>query len=868
MPSEDWSRVEELFHAALDLGGAEREDYLARECGADAGLRREVESLVAASESAHSFIERPVLSLGMTVLSGGPGESLAGRSLGHYRVVRMLDGGGMGGEVYLAEDCLLERPVALKFIANRYAGDGWAKEQAMKEARAVARIEHPNICQVYGVEETDGHHFIVMQYVEGETLAALMRRGRLGRERVLELAEQVVNALAAAHARGIIHRDVKPQNIMVTADGQAKVLDFGLAKLVGQGRGAGLGGGDPAQTLQLGGVVGTPAYMSPEQARGEELDQRSDIFSFGVVLYEMLSGRNPFLRDTVEETISAVAADGPPPLPAPQAGATDALLETARACLAKERARRPETADLLARRLRALRAPERDAGRHARLGVSRARRHLSRHARRYAAAALALLLLASVCTGYVYLKLSKVHTLAVLPIVNESGDGQADYLSKGLTRNLFDKFSYLPRLRIKLPSDAPPDAGERDGLLRVGRELKADAVLSGTITQQDGSLRLHLTLLDTSDASQLWGATFDLGAANLFALQDDITREVAARLGLWLVGDERKLLTKRQTDDEQALRLYMEGQRYYLKRDRANVKKAIELFESACELDPSFAKAYSGLADSYTIAANVAYGPLPPRVAMERARWNARQALETGPLLPEAHVSMGLFMMSYSPERQEAEHEFRRAIELDPHYAPAHYWYSNLLAVFGRFDESVKESEIARGLDPYSSHAEMNYGRALYFARRFDEAEAHLRGLLEKSPDNLSFLRMMGFVLVQQGRRSEAVATLERAYAKDHLHSAAALGYAYGKAGRREDARAILRELDELSTPERPVPPFEKALVYISMGERDAAFEMLERAYQEQFGQQLMFLTTDPLYDDLRSDPRFADLARRLNLTP
>ena len=870
MRAEEWPRIEELFHAASGLGGAERDAYLARECAGDEGLRREVESLVAASESNRSFMDKPLLSTGLRALYGGTPGSLAGRSLGHYKILRMLDGGGMGGEVYLAEDCRLGRHVALKFVSNHHAEGGWAREQMMKEARAVARLDHPHICQVYDVEEIEGHHFIVMQYVEGETLASLMRRGWVSLPRVAELARQIAGALAYAHARGVIHRDVKPQNIMVTPDGQAKVLDFGLAMFVRPNRDEALGGEDPGQTLNLGGVVGTPAYMSPEQARGEELDFRSDIFSFGVVLYEMLSGRNPFLRDTVEETVRAVREETPRPFSKSPAGEPYPLEDIALQCLAKERERRPESADLLAdefgRRLEELR-PKAARLTPGRVETARFPR-LRRHAKGLAAAGLAAALLLSTLAGYAYLKLSRVRTLVLLPIANASREPEGDYLSKGLTRNLFDKFAYLPRLRIKLPSVAPPDAGGPEGLLRAGRELDAEAVLSGDVVRQDGALRLRLALLDTGDASQMWGGTFDLGSADVFALQDEVTREVADRLGLWLVGDERELLTRRQTESEEAMRLYMRGQLHYLKRDRENIGRAIELFERARELDPAFAKAYSGLADSYVLAANVAYGPLPPREAINKARWNARQALETGPLLAEAHASMGLILMAYSSERQAAEQEFRRAIELDPYYAPAHYWYSNLLAVSGRFDESIKESEAARGLDPYSPQAEMNYGRALYYARRFDEAEAHFSRLLEKSPDSTAFLRMKGFLLAQRGRYEEAAAHFKIVHAKDPLLAAAALGYVYGKAGRHEEARAALRELDELSTREKPVPAFEWALVHIGMGDRDAAFRMLERARDEQFFQLLIYFTTDPIYDDLRADPRYSDFARSLNLTP
>jgi serine/threonine protein kinase/Tfp pilus assembly protein PilF len=860
--TEDWPRVEELFHNASRLGVAERDEYLARECVGDEALRREVESLVTAFESNHSFMERPLLSEGLRALYGGPAGSLAGSSLGHYEILRMLDGGGMGGEVYLANDCKLRRPVALKFISNHYAGDEWAREQMLNEARAVAGLEHPHICLVYDVEEIDGHHFIVMQYVEGETLASLMRRGHIAPERAAELAVQIADALAFAHARGVIHRDVKPQNIMVTAEGQAKVLDFGLAQFVRPQREGEPGGEDPERTLHLGDVVGTPAYMSPEQARGDELDFRSDIFSFGVVLYEMLSGRNPFLRDTVEETLLSIRSENPAPLSTSTAGARCPLTEVALQCLAKERARRPESADLIGRRLRDLHASEAARPEPARFP------RLRRHARPLFAAALALLLLFSSLVVFLYFKLSRVHTLAVLPITNQSDDREAEYLSEGLTRNLSDKFSYLPRMRVRLPSVVPPGRDGAEDLAKLGRELHADAVLSGQVFKQGDTLRLRLSLLSAPDAAQLWDSTFDLNAANILALQDDVTREVASRLGLWLVFGESKLLSRHQTENPEALRLYMLGRYLWgLKRSKENVQQAIALFDRAIELDPSYARAYTGRADCYALINNVAYGPVPTEEAMSKAGYNARYALELDDSLPEAHTSMGVVKLMYGWEWEEAEREFKRAIKLDPEYAPAHFWYSNLLSARGRFDESLSESVVSKGLDPYSPTAAMNYGRALYYARRYDEAEAYFRGLLAQNPDYPAYLHMTGLVLLQEGRYPEAIEVLEKLHAADKLRGAAALGLAYGKAGRREDALKMIRELRALSSPDSPVPPLEEALVRIGLGDRDEAFAKLDECYRERFGV-LAYLTADPIYDDLRPDPRFAELARRLNLTP
>jgi TolB-like protein/predicted Ser/Thr protein kinase/Tfp pilus assembly protein PilF len=861
MQINNWQRVETLFHEALRLEGDERATYLARECAGDEPLRREVESLVASHESGPSFIEQPALSLGMRVLWEGPAGSLAGRSIGHYKVVRLLGRGGMG-EVYLAEDSVLERHVALKFITNDFVGDEWAREQLMKEARAVARLENSNICAVYGVEETESHNFIVMQYVEGETLSTLLRGEPPAPARALDLAEQIAAALSAAHARDIIHRDVKPQNIIVTAGGQVKVLDFGLAKFVRQKQEALGTGHAPQRATQVGLVVGTVAYMSPEQARGEELDCRSDIFSFGIVLHELLGGGNPFLRPTDKETISAITEDGVPPLTALAPELPAGLERVVRKCLAKDRALRYETSDELLRDLRGLR----DGGRRDAAGGPWARLLPSRaHLGRYAAAALAFVVLLLAGAGFIYTKLLRIHTLAVLPITNLSQDSGADYLSEGMTHNLSDKFSYLPRLVVKLPSVVPPGTSEAVARAKVGRELKAEAVLFGEVFREGGSLKLRAGLLNTADATLMWGATFDLDSADLLALQDEITREVTAKLDLWLIGRESESLDRRQTENPKALTLYMRGRHYLNERKGPEgVQKAAALFKEAIDLDASFTKAYAGLADAYVISNNVAYGTMSAKEAMEVAGWAARKAIESGYSRPEAHTSMGAFKLRYERDWQGAEREFKRAIELDPDYAPAHFWYSSLLAVMKRPDESITQSELGRSLDPYSTAAAMNYGRALYYARRYDKAAEYLDGLLAADPNCTQCQHALAYVQLQQGLPYEAIKTLKKLSSEKPLHAAAALGYAYGKTGQPDEALRILRYLEQ--SPD-PVPPHEKALVYMGMGDMDQAFAALNESCDERFAS-IAFLTTDPLYDELRPDPRFAELVRRANLAP
>ncbi len=856
MKPDRWNRIEELFHATLQVEAPHRAAHLVRECGGDEVLRREVESLIAASEG-QSFIEKPAVTLAMKVLNAKTG-SLVGQSIGHYKIIRLLGAGGMG-EVYLADDLNLERRVALKFLASGFDDDQWAREHLMKEARAVARLENPNICAVHGIEQVADHNFIVMQYVEGQTLASLLHEGPLGIDQALEFAEQIAGALAAAHVRGIIHHDVKPHNIVVTNDGQIKVLDFGLSKFVRPPQEVEAPANPQDQTLQLGVIIGTVAYMSPEQARGRELDCRSDVFSFGIVLYEMLSGKNPFLRETKEETIKAIKKSPAPPLQQ----APEELATIISSCLEKDLEQRFETAEQIRLALRRLRSKRESKNQWSRY-TQAIRNHP--HFRLYAIAALAFIAILIGGGIQTYSKITQVHTLAVLPIINKSGDPNKDYLSEGLTRNLFEKFSYLPRLKVKLPTMTTMNQGQEVNPVRAGRALNVEAVLAGEIVKQGEHVRLHVTMTKTADGRQLWDETINIDAADMFALQDRITRGVTSNLGMWLVGSEKQLLTKRQTGDEEALRLYMNGRYFWsLKRDRENIQKAIGFFEKALDRDPAFAKAYTGLADCYAIMSTVGYGTLETKEAMEKAHWAARQALELEES-PEAHTSMGVLKLRYDWEWDVAEEEFKRAIALNPDYPQSHYWYANLLAILGRFDEGIRQSQIARELDPYSPLAEMNYGRALYYARKFDEAESYFRTLLERDSEYPQFLNIMGLVQQQQGNISGAHSTLEKLHSINPLMAAAPLGYAYGKGGKHDAARRLLRDLDEISK-SRPVPAQEKAIIHLGMGEMDKAFVQLEKSYIDRFPA-LAYLTTDPLYADLRPDPRFASLARRVGLAP
>jgi serine/threonine-protein kinase len=857
-----WQHIEELFHEALLVEGPARAAFLSEACSGDEGVRREVESLIAAFEKEQGFLERPAISIGWKLLSPRLEELREGQVIGQYRIVRMLGEGGLG-RVYLAEDGRLERPVALKFIAANATNEDWVREQLVKEARAVAKLEHPNICGVYGIEEIDGYRFIVMQYLEGEPLSAALGAGSIDARRALRLSVQLAEALGSAHGRGIIHRDIKPQNIIITPEGQAKILDFGIAKLTPRPQEVSAAGAAVTQGVtQPGLIVGTIAYMSPEQTRGGEVDCRSDIFSLGVVLYEMLSGSNPFLREGTEETLSAVREFDPPTVGGSARKALPGMERVVRRCLEKSPGQRYQTAEELLPDLHAL--LEMVDGAHGRAGKSAERRRRNRLA--YGLSALALILLLAVCAAVYYRRLNRVHTLAVFNVAAENSDSGAADLGAGLSRSLGNRLSRLSGLRVKKPKEASVDAGRVDDLPAAGRELGVEALLVTQVLRRGDALVLHARLRDASDGANLWEEEFPTGGTDLTTLLTRLSQGVASNMSLRLNDADRELLMRREPKDAEAVELYLRGQNYLNKRDEENVRKAIESFSRAVEREWVFAEAHAGLAESYLLLPTVAYGPEKTADVITKARASARQALKIDPTLGEAHTALGVIHLRYDWDWREAEKAFRRAIELNPDYAPAHYWYSSLLMVLGRNTEAIAQGEIAKELEPFSPLMLMNVGRTLYYARRYDEAAAHFSAMLEKDGTVTSARYMLGLTYIAKRMYGKAIETLEKLYATRPLYAAAPLGFAYGKAGRYAEAKAVLDRLDELSK-DRPVPAQERAIIHIGLNDKERAFVYLEEAYGERFPS-LNSLTTEPLFDDLRSDPRYVDLARRLNLAP
>lgn len=849
MEVKDWQRIESMFHAALSLDAEARVAYLDRACKDDEELRAEVTSLLAAFKGRESFMEEPAFALGMKVLSSDTIESLAGELIGPYKILRQLGKGGMG-EVYLAEDTRLNRLVALKFFADRFVDNALARRQLVKEAQAVAMLEHPNICAVYGLEEADGHNFIVMQYVEGETLATILRGQRIDAARALNFAKQIVSALAEAHAHGIIHRDIKPQNIVVTTDGRVKVLDFGLAKSVERKRGG--TADDSSHISQSGLVVGTVCYMSPEQLRAERLDFRSDIFSLGTVLYELFSGKKPFAHDSDAEAISAILTSQPPPLVPTTNGFMPELNRIIFKCLEKNKEQRyPSTSELLS---------DLDNLRQGQNGATQ------QHSLKFIAVAFAILLLLTVVIfAFTYHRLNSPYTLAVLPVNNESTDPSIEYLSDGLADSLIAKLSRLPALRVKPLTEVSGHRGGGSDAQKIGRELDVDVVLSGRLARERDSIALYIELVRVSDGKQLWSGRYgDLNTIPISNIQENVSEQVTSSLGLTLGGAEKSLLAEHETENEEAFRQYLRGRHLWKNRSKENIEKAIVKFKSAIEIDPAYARAHAGLADCYVLMNTTAYGNMATEEAMNRARASAKQALEIDNSLPEAHTSLGVVNLKYDWDWQGAEKRFLQAIRLDPNYAPAHFWYSNLLTITGRQSEAITQSSIAKKLDPLSPSTRTNFCREFYFGRQYDRALTCLDEIIKEDPENISAQRVLGFVYLQKGMNDEAIAIFEKIPEKNRALKAVALGYAYAKAGRRTPALQILTEVEQMSQ-HTYISPHEKAVIYLGLGERDQAFYWLNKACDERFAV-LIYLTVDPAFDDLRSDPRFEKLARRLNL--
>lgn len=861
MINSELRQVEQIFHTALSLDSEQRPAYLDSACSGNEHLRREVESLVSAYENSGGLLEEAAVTLAMKVMGANAADSMPGRELGPYRIVRRLGQGGMG-DVYLAEDRRLNRKVALKFLSSHFVTDTWAKRQLIKEAQAVAMLDHPNICAVYEFDEVEDHSFIVMQFVEGDTLADLIHKKSLNTDRIVSLAQQMVSALAEAHAHGIIHRDIKPRNIMVTPSDQVKVLDFGLAKITQMSL------EDPNESISNlsrdGLLVGTVAYMSPEQLRAEKLDYRSDIFSVGTVLYEMVCGRNPFAHKANSkpsksnaEVISAIMTDQPESLRHVSINCPKDFEHIVNKCLRKERAERYQSAAELLIDLD-----------NVYKGIAlplRANPYLNVRS----AALAAMVLLVFVISAFLYQSWAGAsQTLAVLPIVCDDATVKTQCMGPALTEDLVKTLGRRSGLRVTSSQRSPSLFGpQASSPQKVGKDLNADLVLFGKISRGEMGLVLTTRLERVKDGSKIAEESETLNTDKLPMLAQWISMRTALQLQLPMNEDDKVLfnaLATQQNQSGEAVRLYIRGRTHWNNRDGENIQNAIDYFRQAIERDPLFAKAYAGLADCYVHMTTVRYGALASPDAMPKAEWAAKKALSLDDNLAEAHTAYATVLMRGKWDWENAEKEFKRAIALNPDYSPARLGYSSLLRFGGRMVEALGESKTAMDLEPFSGPAIMNYCRAQYFARQFDQADACLATLAKEQPNFENGRYLHAIVYIQLGKIKESTEIFEQIYAKDKVLGGAMLGFVYGISNRRPEAERVLAEMQELQT-KHYIPSQEFAIIYFGLDDLDHAFPLLRKSAEEKFpSTQGVFL--DPMFDRYRSDPRFIELAREVRL--
>jgi eukaryotic-like serine/threonine-protein kinase len=788
-----------------------------------------------------------------------------GKTLAHYRVVEKIGGGGMG-IVYKAEDTTLGRFVALKFLPESVSQDRQALERFQREAKAASALNHPNICTVYEINQHEGRHFIAMEFMDGKTLNHHILAKPLQNEEILELGIQIADGLEAAHARGIVHRDLKPANIFITKRGQAKILDFGLAKLL-PGNSGDTGVPSAATTEELltspGAAVGTVAYMSPEQALGRELDVRTDLFSFGVVLYEMATGVLPFRGTTTAATFNAILNSAPtapirinPDLP-PE------LEHVIIKALEKDPKLRCQTASEMRADLQRL---KRDSGS---VRTPAASTHLAaaKPARRwklYAALIIVLLALAGAIAYMSFNRSEPIDSIAVLPFVNVGGDTETEYLSDGITEDLINSLAQLPNLRVVPRSMAFRYKGREVDAEKTGKDLNVRSILTGRIIQRGDSLNVQTELVDVLKVSQLWGVQYNRKLADIQTLQEEIATEISNRLRLRLTGTDQKLLTKRYTQNTEAYNLYLRGRYYWNRRTEEGNRRGIQYFNQAINGDPGFALAYAGLADCYSTLGTLSY--LPSKEAYPQAKAAAIKALELDGNLAEAHTSLAFAHFRYDWDWKEAEKEFKHAIALNPNYATAYYWYGMFLSGMGRFEEALPRFVKALELEPLSIIINANFGYHYYFAGQYEKAAKQLTTTLEVDPNYPHAHWVLGMVYLRQPKLGEAIAEFRKALILEGASPRylAWLGIGYAVAGKHSDASKILGDLQELSK-RRYVSPVWRALVSAHMErKKDEALEALERAYDDR-DMYISLLKVDPGYDPLRSDPRFQALLRRMN---
>jgi serine/threonine-protein kinase len=789
---------------------------------------------------------------------------MIGQTLGHYRILEKVGAGGMG-VVYRARDEQLERDVALKVLPSGTLDNEASRRNFRKEALALAKLNHPNIETVYEFATQDGMDFLVMEFVPGKTLADKLLNGVLPEKEVVALGMQIAAALGEAHERGIVHRDLKPRNIAITAKGQAKVLDFGLAKLL---RPASVASTDTITDTQA--IVGTLPYMSPEQLQGEAVDARSDIFTIGAVLYEMATNCRAFGERLPSRLVDTILHETPVTPRALNRRISAGLERIILKCLDKDPEQRYQSAKELLVDLRRLGEPV-SARTNPPASIPKGRTKAARAAAYFIAGLLGLTaIVLGLNVGGWRTRLvgwtspPKIGSLAVLPLENLSHDPEQEYFADGMTEALITDIAKIGTLRVISRTSVMRYKGTKKPLSQIARELNVDAIVEGSVQHSGDRVRIDAQLIDARNDRNLWTESYQSDLGDVLTLQGNVARAVAGEVRAQLTPQESASMSKSQTVNPRAYESYLQGRYFWNKRTPGDLNASIKSFDGAIAIDPTYARAYAGLADSYATMGNNRL--LPPDEAFPKAEAAAEKALSLDEDLAEAHASLAFAHWNYDFDWDVVDREYKRAIELNPGYTTAYHWYSGYLSGMGRHSEAIAAVKKARELDPLSPRINANVGFILYFARQNDAAIEELQKTLQMDTSSGAPYLYLGMAYLQEGKPQEAIVALEKNSRISDSPAADALDLAYGYAvaGRREDSLGMLHQV--MAQPHKSyMPALWVARVYTALGEKEDALKWLRRAYDER-SPQLPFLNVDPRWDPLRSDPRFQDLLRRMKL--